>query len=872
MKKNKQLINTITKYTLIFILLISILLSIFIRNNKSFVWINVSNDGLDQHLINLHYFKLLFNNFLQTAKFNTFIWNVGYGMDMFANLAYYIFGDFLSYLAILTKTEHLGNLYNLLIIIRLYLVGISFIIYCNYKKISNTNTIIGSLTYTFSAFSLFALARHPYFINPLIIFPLLMLSTEHIIKNNKPIPFIIMVFITFVSSFYFGYMMSICIMIYGIILVFKHYKNQTIKEKIIKLLKIFFYALIGVLLSSFILIPTAYAYLTSTRTDNSIYTYTITYYKNLVETLISTNNTGSWSILGLSSIILAILPTFIKNHKKHQDILAYIIILLIPLIIPFIGSAFAGFSYPNNRWTFVINFILSYIITITLNKNYKINLKYNLILISTYTIILLLLKQNLNSQLIISIICAIIFTYIITYQNKLNKLYPILLLTTLIINLGYNIYYMYSPNKTGYVNEFVETNVTKLYNNANHQIPYLSDATNYLKEIDNSYYNIIIYPNNLYNLSLINNYNSISYFYSIVNNKYIELATDLENQELGLNKEIKNFNQRTQINSLLNVKYFITTDKSYIPYGYELIKNYNNLTYIYKNKYHLSFANLYTSTISNETYNNLTPLEKENILLKATITENPTNSYNYQSNIEKIDYIDTNNLINNNQIIINNKNNNFQIDIPSINNKELYLYIKNLNFKPLSKIQSKAYNITASINNKNFIEGTKDKHISPYYFNNKDILINLGYYENLNNDIYLNFSSLGTYQFDSLEILTISFDDYQTNINKLNNSNFNLEDYGYNYLTGSINPTSDGIIQFSTNYSDGWKVYVDNVQVDTIKSNKYFLGINIKQGYHKIHLEYTTPYKNLGIIISLISLTTFIIIILKEKNIIFKNK
>jgi len=864
MKKQSQLINIITKYTIIFSILVFLLLSIFIKNNKSFVWINISNDGLDQHLINLYYFKSLFNNFLNTGNLNTFIWNIGYGMDMFANLAYYIFGDFLSYLALITKTENLDNLYNILIIIRLYLTGISFIIYTNYKKISKESSLIASLTYTFSAFTLFALARHPYFINPLIIFPILMISTENIIKKDKPIFFIIMVFITFISSFYFGYMMSLCIMIYGIILTFTTYKNNTFKENIQKLLKILLFAIIGVLLSSFILIPTAFAYLTSTRTDNSFYLYTLDYYKNLVETLISTKNTGSWSIIGLSSLILAILPSFIKNRKKHQEIFYFLIILIIPLIIPFIGSLFAGLSYPNNRWTFIINFILSYIIAITLDKNYKINLKTTLSFIITYSTIILILNKNLNQQLIISIICAIIFTIIIHYKEKIKKTYPIIILSTLTLNLGYNIYYMYQTN--GYVNQFVGTNTLELYDTANNQIPYLSEATKYIKEIDNGYYNTIIYPNNLYNLSIINEYNSISYFYSIVNNKYLELANDLQNQELGINKEIKNFNNRTQILSLLNIKYIITTNKDYIPYGYTLIKNYNNQTYIYKNKYHLSFANLYTKYISIEKYNNLNPLEKESSLLQATALKDKNSNYTYQSNIKKINYQIKDNIINNNTITIKNKDNQITIDIPEITNNELYLYIKNVKFKPNKNLKKTAYNITATINNKSFTEGTKDKHTNAYYFKNNDILINLGYYKNLNEDINLNFSSLGTYQFDSLEILTITFDNYQNNINNLNNSNFTLNEYGYNYLSGTVNPTENGILQFQTNYSKGWKVYVDDIAVKTFESNKYFLGINIEKGYHKIHMEYTTPFKHVGLIISIITIIPFIYIIIKEKN------
>ena len=866
MKKNQQLINTILKYTLIFTLLIYILLSIFIRHNKSFVWINVSNDGLDQHLINLYYFKQLFNNFLNTGHVNTFTWNIGYGLDMFANLAYYIFGDFLSYTALFTKTEDLNILYNILIIMRLYLVGISFIIFGYYKKLNSLNNLIGALIYTFSTFTLFAMARHPYFINPLIIFPILLLATERIILENKPIFFTTMVALTFISSFYFGYMLSLTIMIYGIILTIHNYKKETPKFIIKKLLTIFLYALLGVLLSSFILIPTAYAFLTSTRTDSSIYVYPRNYYKYLIESFISIKNTGAWSLLGVSSLLLTIFPTFLKNYKKHFPIALLLIILFIPILIPMIGSLFAGLSYPNNRWSFIITFIFAYIISLSLDKEYPINIKHTIIFIISYTLILIIINKTLNSQLIIAIILSLIFTVIINYKYKISKLYPYLIITTLTINLGYNLYYTYDSKFNNYISEFIERDTMPLYNNANHDIPYLSDATSYLKSIDKSYYNTIIYPNKLYNLSIINNYNSISYFYSIVNHNYLELATDLENSEISINKEIKNFNHRTQITSLLNTKYLITTDINYVPYGYELIKNYDNTTYIYKNNYSLSFANLYTNTISFNDYQQLSPLDKESLMLEATVIDNPTNNYNYQSTIEKINYTIDNNPITNNTLKVPHKNYQITLNLPPINNSEVYLYIKNLKYKPNKLIAPNAYTITATIGNKIQEENTKDKHSSAYYFKNDHLLINLGYFQELQENLDITFSSIGTYTFDSLEILTINFKDYQQKITNLNNSNFNLIDYNYNELTATVNPTSDGILQFSTNYSKGWQVYIDDIPTKTFKSNNYFLGINITKGSHKITLKYHTPYQTTGQVISIISLLIYIIIIIKHKN------
>ena len=59
-------------------------------------------------------------------------------------------------------------------------------------------------------------------------------------------------------------------------------------------------------------------------------------------------------------------------------------------------------------------------------------------------------------------------------------------------------------------------------------------------------------------------------------------------------------------------------------------------------------------------------------------------------------------------------------------------------------------------------------------------------------------------------------------------------------------------------YSDGWKVYVDGKEVETLNVNKYFLGINIDKGKHEIHMEYHTPYFKEGILISLASIGIFV--------------
>ena len=181
---NNSLIKKICKYSIIYLVIMVFVTILFMIYNKSFIWINVSFDGLDQHFVNLR----LLRNFL-LGDTHTFFWNIGYGMDLFANFTYYIFGDFPSFISVFFPVDKLDIAYMLIIFLRVYLVGLSFILYTNDKDYSDNNIIIGSILYTFSTFTLFAMARHPYFLNAMIIFPILLLSVEKLVLEDKKIFF-----------------------------------------------------------------------------------------------------------------------------------------------------------------------------------------------------------------------------------------------------------------------------------------------------------------------------------------------------------------------------------------------------------------------------------------------------------------------------------------------------------------------------------------------------------------------------------------------------------------------------------------------------------------------------------------------------------
>ena len=127
------------------------------------------------------------------------------------------------------------------------------------------------------------------------------------------------------------------------------------------------------------------------------------------------------------------------------------------------------------------------------------------------------------------------------------------------------------------------------------------------------------------------------------------------------------------------------------------------------------------------------------------------------------------------------------------------------------------------------------------------------------------FNNQGTYSFDSLEIIEVPMVNYEEKIKKLQNNQMTDIVYGKDFIKGNIDIESNGILQLTTSYSKGWKVYVDGIEKDIIKANCGFVGVEVEKGTHKVEFKYKTPYIDLGIIFSIIGLIGFVFLCLKEK-------
>lgn len=811
---------------------------------------------------------------------------------LFGQYSYYVLGDPFVYITLLFPIECLETLYSILIVLRMYCVGLVFIAYCRYQKKETINSLLGAIIYTFCGFILYAGIRHPYFTNAVILLPLNFIGIEKLLRENKKSFLIFIVFFSAVSNYYFFYMITIINMIYAIVKYIFEY-NQGIKEFLKKVLTAVGCYIVGILMASIILLPTAYAFLNSARTGyEQTWQYSPGFYRNFLMGLISMRF-NNWTVISVASIILLMLPVLVTKVKE-KEVRTYATLFLITtgmLMIPFIGSIMNGFSFPSNRWVFAYSFILAYIVVICFDKQLQYS-KRQIIMMAIFLIIYCIggiwitkLKIKTNLDFYISLSIAILI-WVVIFLNHINSKFSkrplkilnysyVLVIFLVLCNIWVISLGLYCKDGKGYVEEFLDNNsAMQLSNTSNGKISHFKEAIEYIKENDKGFYRIAKCDTTNQNLSLLYDYHSIQSFLSIGNGNIYELSSKLEDNHYSTTTCINGMDRRTKILTLLGTKYYICSSKDicYVPYGYQLYHKIGN-TEIYINENYLPIGIMYDNYILEEEYDKLSPLKKEEALLNSAVLKENTDvikksedEYSKIDQIVNVDYIEKDGLIKDNTIKITKKNQSIYLKLNEVKpNTELYLSIRNLNYD--SGIRKTDFKITTSFNGIKDSEKVEDQLSSAYYVRNPNFLINLGVIRGkIKDEVKITFNNKGTYTFNQLEILAVPMKTYEDKIQKLKQNEMTDIVYGNDFISGHVRNESNSILQITTSYSDGWRVWVDGKETKVIKVNDGFIGVLLEAGEHEIKFVYRTPYLNLGIVFSIIGMVCFICIFAFERK------
>lgn len=859
----------------------------FFTEGKSFVWGEGVEDGLSQHFSALAYYGEALREFFRNLlaghpKLVMWDMSLGYGADILSTLNYYAIGDPLNLLYRFVSPKNTETMYDFMILLRMYLAGITFIMYARKMKKRSYGTVIGALVYVFSGFCFRLGLRHPFFINPMIYFPLLCLGIEKIYQRERPYVFIFAVCVSAMSNYYFLYMLTIFAVIYAWIRFYKYTEENKMKNFFLTILKFGMYYTLGIAMAAVILLPSVIGFLGNGRYGKgadwkSLIVYPGKYYLLFIENFIGYGNMGSNTNAGYLPIVgIVVLFTLFSQRMKHKKYRVAFIASIIALILPIFGYAFNGFSYANNRWAFALSFIVALLTAemyprlFVMSKRQQIGIGAGIIIYTVFCIIVNASGEEILKNKGIMAACgliAVFYILLLIFQrlgyDTQKRIVRVSMAILLLISVGVHGYYRFDPKGYAYTQEFMDQG--QAYRTLK------EDNIRMLSKVnDPSVYRVHAEGYRYKNYGLINHLNTISGYYSITAKCVTDTIKGYDTLGMQYADKYKGVDQRLGLLSLAGVKYITVahnsqvakdvSSKGDVPYGVEKLRKKGNIT-LYKNKYALPFAYAYDSYMTEQQYEQLNGIGKEQAMLAQIILDqHPADKeiqHNEQRNAPDIQTIS----LPETRISSPKGKKYADITVSVEKDKETYLYFKNLvyhgkkngddNFILTGRKGTKGILVTQNdIQQKIHIQST----FNPYYFGRKDYIVKINHQTSKAKEkVRLNFLSPGEYEFDDISLITVPKKDVLARLKERKKNSMKQIQYEGNHFRGVYHAKKDQILCVTIPYSKGWKATVNGKRAKIYKANGMFMGIVMKKGTQSVKLDYETPGLKIGAWISLVA-------------------
>lgn len=884
-------------YTILFAILCMIVFYPFFTNHLSLIWGRSGEDGTSQHLASLLYYgdyiRTFFSNLIH-GNFQFPMWNnsIGFGSDILTTLNYYAIGDPLNIVYVFANKANASYLYTFMTLFRAYLVGISFIIFGCYFKKNPYGILIGSFTYIFSGVFLNYAIRHPFFLNPMIYLPLLIIGVEKIYRKEKPYLFTIMVAISAMSNFYFFYMLTAVAVIYALIR-FPVYKEAGFFKTLGRFAG---WYILGLGLSMILLLPVIIAFMGNARSSSgvnyfSIFLYQRKYYQSLILQSIGFHLPGRGT--SLNFIALAYcggIVLLLKKSKERFPYKASLILGVVFTLFPIFAYVLHAFSYPMNRWHFALAFIIGAVLMEVYEDLLNLTLLQKIGIVFGIIFYYMAYKRYAEGALdvkyaaIILILTAIVLFVVneIPFMSKFH-LNHLLLLGLACFSVSFAGFGHYSTRLSKVINSYVAFD--EAYDLLGEQEDSLFRSANIkVNQLDR----VDAMNEPIPNWGIIRNIPTTSNYYSITDKN---VSDSLEN--LGLNQyqykfKFKKLDMREGLLNLYHTKYIIINklNGAKIPNGYKLIKS-DDTHSLYENKNIVPFGYTYNTYVTEKDFEKANAVQREQTMTQNAVISDTSDIAS--ASLQKSSIV--------NDLTTHDISTNFyyhktkkkgklvQIKVPKeYFNDQCYIYLQNVHMIPSNS--GRNHILYTGKNNTRFRVGIAGhtstifnaEEDSIYEIGNRNYLLEVNTNNIKKDQKYVTLSIImsrsATYKIGKISVVQINSKKQAAALNALKN-NPHLTDISYdgaNHFSGNIKTTDDRILCIPFAYSKGWKATDNGKSVKVIKVNGMFCGIVLKSGTHNIKLDYTTPGLKIGACISLISLIILIVISRSRKLSIYKKK
>lgn len=297
------------------------------------------------------------------------LWDYGtdLGVNFIGSYSFYLLGSPFFWLTIPFPSWMVPHLMGPLLILKFGCAALTSYCYISRFVKNKDLAVLGGLLYAFSGFSVYNVFFN-HFHEAIILFPLLLLSMEQFMVDHRRGFFLVMVALCAVSNYFFFFGMVIFCVIYW----FVRMASGDWKPQFSTFFLLVLEAVLGLLLSAFILLPTLVTVLSNSRVSSmingwggllygkeQIYAYILQCFffppELPARPVFFTGADVKWSsVAGWMPLfsMSGVIAWLIAKRKTWQRRL--IIIMIVMAMIPFLNSAFYLFNYAYYaRWFYM---------------------------------------------------------------------------------------------------------------------------------------------------------------------------------------------------------------------------------------------------------------------------------------------------------------------------------------------------------------------------------------------------------------------------------------------------------------------------------------------------------------------------------------
>ncbi len=864
--KKQYYLKYLLWYSLAFALVTALVFFVFLVQGRSLVW---GSDAVAQYVPKAAYFgtktREMLTRFLHgdfTVPMYDFALGMGNAIPIQTEPLYWLF--------LLFPAKDAELAFAVVLLARFYFAGLSMSAFLLYFRNGRAAALLGSFAYIYCDYGMWGCMRNAQFIVGLIFLPLGILCIEEICRRKHWYLFTVYVWLHLWASYYFLYMNTIAMGVYFLIRFFGTREGRAWKEFWLRMRTIVCSYLLGVAIGNMRLVTSFASYLSSSRTEAMEYGSAARYFSYGLKWparffgffLTAGRGPGHWLRLGFIPLVYAALVLlFVRRGRKQLK--AAVVTAAACCMLPVVAFVFSGFSSINNRWCYILAFVMASVLGFAAKDLLALSKKERIILFAACLPCFLMFAYYAVSvggkHRTIALVSALVLALTLAVIEAVNRLrfsqrqaWAALLVLAMISHWAYGLE-EYAPRMGNVASEFPKagTVVDSITQMPLAAISGIQDDTFYRSATSE-----VSKP--VQGASQFLNYYGTVYYTStiskIIQNFYAQMALCTWSAV-----RLRGFDGRAIPNLLACVKYYALEKgrEEMLPYGYVKIGETDGeeAYELYENRLALPLGYTYDRVISQEDLLAFDHPKRQEMILQAAVLEDTaglsaTDGQDLQitGSMRPITGIETENLTITDHAIVTGKDAavtpKLTIHFDGTAESEVYLYLKGLRCE---KETSTAFTYACGENQTHYnLHGTNNI----YWTKQNAYLFHMGYHTEKTDCCTITFDRNVRLDFEDLQIYCQPMSEMEAYADHLKEDVLTDIEMFTNGVKGKISLDTKKLLVLSIPYQSGWTAYVDEQKTDLLKANVMYMGLALDAGVHRVELRYREPGIRLSLIIS----------------------